>query len=283
VKVRRGPLLMLAATAAFTAMVGAVKVARAELGPLEVIVWRSAVSAPIAFFLAARTGLALHNRRLLAARVFVGFLAMLGFFTAAKGLALADLTIIGRTQPILVALLAPVFLGATERSTSTLWLLLLAGMVGSALIVGPQLQVGSTYGLWALGAATASALAHIAVRRLGATENPDAIVFALQAGTGLIATVGVLLIQGHLPGFPPTHLVLPLLLVGGCTMIGQLCITHAYRIEKASTVAAASYAAPLFGVVGDLVVWGALPSPWAMAGGVLIVGAGLALVLRQDT
>lgn len=274
---------MFGATAAFTIMVGAVKLAREELGPLEIILWRSAVSMPIAFVLATRVGLRFHNPKVLAFRVLFGFAAMLGFFTAAKGLALGDLAIIGRTQPILVALMAPLWLGRSERSTGLLWVLLIAGMAGCALIVGPELQVGSTFGLWALGAACASAMAHLAVRRLGATDHPYVIVFALQASVGVLALFGILAMHGQLPGWPPAHLIGPLVLTGVMAIAGQLCLTHAYKIEKASTVAAASYAAPVFGMLADLVVWGALPSAWALAGGVLVVGAGLVLVFGPAT
>ncbi len=274
---------MLGATAAFTVMVGAVKVAREELGPLEIILWRSAVSMPIAFVLAARVGLRFHNPKVLGFRVLFGFAAMLGFFTAAKGLALGDLAIIGRTQPILVALMAPLWLGRGERSTKLLWVLLVAGMGGCALIVGPELRVGSTFGLWALGAACCSAMAHLAVRRLGATDHPYVIVFALQASVGVLALFGILAMHGELPGWPPSHLVMPLVLTGVMAIAGQLCLTQAYKIEKASTVAAASYAAPVFGMIADLLIWGALPSGWALAGGVLVVGAGLVLVFGPAT
>lgn len=282
-RVRRGPLLMFGATAAFTVMVGAVKVAREDLGPLEIILWRSAVSMPLALVLALRVGLRFHNPKVLLFRVLFGFTAMLGFFTAAKGLALGDLAIIGRTQPILVALMAPLWLGSGERSTKLLWVLLVAGMGGCALIVGPELRVGSTFGLWALGAACCSAMAHLAVRRLGATDHPYVIVFALQASVGVIALFGHLALHGALPDWPPAHLVGPLVLTGVMAILGQLCLTQAYRIEKASTVAAASYAAPVFGMLADLLVWGALPSTWALAGGVLVVGAGLILVFGPAT
>lgn len=281
-RIRRGPLLMFGATAAFTVMVAAVKVAREELGPLEIILWRSAISMPIALVLALRVGIRFHNPKVLLFRVLFGFSAMLGFFTAAKGLALGDLAIIGRTQPILVALMAPLWLGRSERSTGLLWVLLIAGMAGCALIVGPELRVGSTYGLWALGAACCSAMAHLAVRRLGATDHPYVIVFALQASVGVLALFGHLAIHGAL-GWPPSHLVGPLVLTGLMAVAGQLCLTQAYKIEKASTVAAASYAAPVFGMVADLVIWGALPSTWALAGGVLVVGAGLVLVFGPAT
>ena len=55
-------------------------------------------------------------------------------------------------------------------------------------------------------------------------------------------------------------------------------MTRAYQLDKASTVAAASYAGPLFAVVGDILFFAAWPDAWALGGGALIVLAGAWLV-----
>ena len=54
-------------------------------------------------------------KRLLATRIVVGFAAMTCFFTAAHGLAVADMSLIGRLQPLLIALLAPLFLAPLKH------------------------------------------------------------------------------------------------------------------------------------------------------------------------
>jgi drug/metabolite transporter (DMT)-like permease len=58
-------------------------------------------------------------------------------------------------------------------------------------------------------------------------------------------------------------------------------MTFAYRAERAPTVAAATYAAPAFGIAIDGVVFAVYPTPLALLGGVIVVGAGLVLVLRR--
>lgn len=279
---RRGPLLMVGATLSFTVMIGAVKVARAELSAFDVMLWRGFVSLPLSFLLARRGGLVIHNRAAMARRALFGFLAMTCYFTATQGLALSDLTILGKLQPILIAIFAPLVLGASERSGNAVWVVLAAGLVGSALIVGPGLEVGNIYGLWALGAAFFSAGAHVTVRQLSLTDEPLAIVFWFQVVVVVLSLAAVLVLGEGTIEAPPPALYLPLATVGAAATVGQVLMTRAYAAERAPTVAAASYTAPLFGVLADLIVFGTTPSTNALAGGTLVVGAGLYLVFRGD-
>ena len=106
--------MMLAATLLFTIMVGLVKVARAEMTTVELVFWRGLVSTPMALWLARDVGMGIVNRRLMALRVVLGFGAMMGFFTAAYGLPVTTLSLITKIQPVLIAMLAPLFLGAGE-------------------------------------------------------------------------------------------------------------------------------------------------------------------------
>jgi len=257
--------------------------ARAELSTFEVVLWRCVTALPVAYLLVRRAGADLRpkNGRLLALRCGLGFAAMFCFFTSTYGLALADVSILFKLQPIFVAGLAPLFLGRAERPSPLVLVAVLLGLGGCALIIGPGLAVGNVYGLWAVGAAALGAGAHVALRGLAPTDDPYAIVFWYQASSLLLALLGVTLSEGAAPALPPPHLWPWLAVVGVSASLGQVVMTHAYRIEKASTVAAASYVGPLWAMIGDLLVFGALPSGWALAGGALVVGAGLALVLRR--
>lgn len=284
---------MVLATLFFTIMVGAVKTVRQELEALEVIVWRSAISAPLAFLMCLfpRRGTAVEDgaakvfaikaRRVLTLRVLLGTGAMVCFFTSAKGLALADLSILSRLQPIVIAVLAPFVLGAAERSPARIWLLLGAGLFGSAMIIGPGLEVGNVYGLWALAATVLSAGAHLAVRRLGATDDPRAVVFWFQVGACAIAFSAYYAITGDWIAIPEARWWPWLATVGIFATLGQIAMTFAYKTERASRVAAASYAAPLFGLIADVFFFEGWPAPLALLGGIIVTAAGLALIWRR--
>jgi drug/metabolite transporter (DMT)-like permease len=276
---RKGVLLMMAAALALTVMIGFAKVARAELSTMEVMFWRGLISVPLALGIALRGGgIGLHNRRVFALRAALGTAAMFCFFTATKQLALADLSLLYKLQPILVALVAPLVLGDTERSDWRLWLVLAAGVTGCAILLAPQAAVDLTPGLWALGATVFSAGAHICVRLLGKTDRPAALVMWFQLVMTLCALVVTLISNGGALPRAPIHLWPVLLGCGVCATVGQLLMTTAYRIERAPTVAAAAYVGPLWALIGDVVFFELVPGLNALAGGAIIVGAGLWLM-----
>ncbi|MEL7371642.1 MAG: DMT family transporter [Myxococcota bacterium] len=272
-----GPILMALATLSFCIMAAAVKVARQEMEALEIIAWRGAISIPLAFFFAWPSGFRLHRIDLLLMRAMLGFGAMFCFFTATKGLALADMSLITRLQPVIIAFIAPLALGANERTGPLIWLALVVGLAGCAILIGPGLAVGNRFGLWALVATVASAAAHTVVRALGRTENPRSVVFWFQLSNLPFAIAACLLIYGELPQVPQAHLIAPVVTCGLAATVGQLLMTRAYQQEQAAIVAAASYAGPIWSVLLDLFIFGLVPGWEVAAGGVLVVAAGYLL------
>ena len=59
-------------------------------------------------------------------------------------------------------------------------------------------------------------------------------------------------------------------------------MTRAYRVERASLVASASYAGVLFALVYDLLLFGEHPTWWALPGGAMVIGSSLWLVIRAQ-
>lgn len=277
---RRGPLLMMLGSLSFTTMVGLVKVVREELSAFEVIFWRGAVALVLLSVLARPPRFRITNVRVFSVRLALGFTAMACFYGAAKGLPLADLTLISRLQPILVALGAPLVLGVAERSEPALWAVLGVGLAGTAILLAPELAVGSVFGVLAFFGALSSAGAHLALRGLGATESTRAVVFAFQAGLLLLSFL-VLLASGAPPALPERSLWLPLLGVGATATAGQLLVTQAYSVDRAAVVAAAGYSSVLWAFSGDVLFFGLTPSANALVGGAFVVGAGIWLLRRR--
>jgi len=266
----------------FTVMLGTVVVARRELSSLDVLAWRGLTSLPLAYLLARGAGLRLAHTRLFAVRAVLGFAAMFGFYQAARGLALTDLSLIHKLQPMLVAALAPLVLGRGERVDARVWLLIAVGLAGTAILLAPDLAVGSTYGLWAAGAAACSAGAHLSVRGLGRTDHPGAIVFWFHAAIGALAVASIGVTRGELLPLPPAHLWPYLVGCGVTALAGQLLMTHAYRIDRAAVVAGAAYSSPVWAVLGDLLVFAVLPAWNVYLGGALVIAAGIALIVSRD-
>jgi drug/metabolite transporter (DMT)-like permease len=269
---------MMLASLGFTVMVASVKHLRHELSALEVLLWRTALSVPLAAALARGRIFNVKSPGLLAARVVLGFAAMACFFTAAAGLSLADMSFLSKLQPVVIVLVAPIVLGGHERVGRGILGVVAAGLAGTALLLGPALAVGNRYGLWALGAAVFSSGAHLTVRALRKHASAPAIVFWFQLGSACLALMLLPLVLGTGPRWPQAHLWPALLVCGGSATLGQVLMTRAYAVEKASVVGAASYVAPVWGILGDAVLFGMWPSPTAWVGGSLIVAAGLSLL-----
>jgi drug/metabolite transporter (DMT)-like permease len=286
---------MIVAALVFTVMVACVKIARLELTALEIVLWRSASSIPLAWLLwraplvwsrgesgwtaGSRPSLRLVGRRWFVVRLFLGFGAMLSFFTAARGLDVADLSLVSRLQPLVIVLLAPVVLGRTERSGGKTWGLLLLGLLGCAVLLGPELAVGSAYGAWALAAVLFSAAAHVCLRALGPTDDPRTIVLWFQCCVTVLALVTVVVQDGGLPVPPRAELWPAVLGVGALATLGQVIMTRAYALDRAAVVSAASHVSPLWAVGVDLLVFSVWPDGRTLLGGVIVLAAALGLVL----
>jgi drug/metabolite transporter (DMT)-like permease len=144
-------------------------------------------------------------------------------------------------------------------------------------VIKPGFGLFHLPGLMALGAAVLSALAHLTVRRLGATETPQRVVFYFVVIVGVLAG-----------GLSFTDLVLPsprewLLLVGlaQCATCGQLLMTTAYSRDQAPVVAASSYTSVAFALILGLALWQEVPDALALLGALLIVGSGVFLALGR--
>lgn len=274
--VRRGLVYMMLSTLAFTVMVALVKIAREQLTALEVLCWRGTTSVVLTFVLAARVGFGVRQPGLMFWRVALGFGAMFCYFTAAKGLTLADMAIVGKLQPIWVALLAPLMLGASERGGWLLAVSVVLGLLGTGVLLAPELTVGSKFGVYALAGTVLSAGAHIAVRALRTAHRPETIVFWFQLGAATLAAMLLWVTEGRVP-LPPSELWPHLLGCGVAATAGQLLMTRAYAVAKAPLAAAASYVGPIWGIAGDLMIYGVWPDLSGWLGGALVVASGAVL------
>jgi drug/metabolite transporter (DMT)-like permease len=258
-------------------MFGCVKFLGPGFPHFEAIFFRSLLSLPLVFWLLRRRGAGVRPRRpwLMLARGLSGLFAMGCYFYALQRGVLADVVIVSRMQPIFIALLAPLLLG--ERTTRAIAVALVTSFVGVVLVIKPGLGLLNLPGLLALAGSVFSALAHISVRKLNATDPPERIVvwFTVIVGCGGLAAA--------LPAFvvpTPGQLALLLGVALGATM-GQLLMTTAYSRDTAPAVSTASYAFVVFGILGGWAVWGEVPDALSLLGAAVVVGAGVLLAFSR--
>lgn len=275
---------MLVSAFAFSVMAALVKLLGGRLPSVEIALVRGAITLVLSWHAVRRLGLSPwgNDRARLVARGLVGFVGMHCFFYSLTTLPLADATVIQLTNPLLVALAAPLVLGEALRRSDLAGVLL--GLLGVVLLARPSFLVGAVsvpldpLGLAAALVATcASAGAYLLVRKLRETEHPAVVV--LQFPLLVVPLTLPLVIPVWVWPTPSEWLLL--LGVGAVTQVGQVKMTEALQLEPAARATAVSYVQLVFAAVYGALFFAEPPTGWTIAGS-LAVGAGTLLVARAS-
>ncbi len=268
-------ILMLIASACFATMAAMIKGIGSSLPIPEIIFFRSIM--PLPFFFGVlwlqKKKFVVCAWKTLLLRAFFGFLAISGFYYALTHIPLAVSVFLGKTQPLILAVLAPWLV--KEKPSASVWIAIGTGLVGIVLILDPSL--GWTAAAWAsIGAATASAIAHLLVRKLNRTDEPETIVTNFFVMTALFSSLWM----GDSFIMPDRTAWLLLAGVALFSTVGQYLMTLAYRMDYAPVVAAASYTSIIFSILYGYLFWNEVPPASAWAGGFFIL-AGSFILLRS--
>lgn len=184
-----GIAFKLASVLIFIVMSALIKTTAQHVPPGQAVFFRSFFAIPVivAWLVMRRElGQGLHTANPLGHfwRGLMGTLAMGMGFAGLAYLPLPEVTAIGYASPLMVVILASMFLGETVRAfrISTVAL----GLIGVSIVLAPRLTVVSgdaagareAFGaMVVLGGALFSALAQVTVRKLVMTERTPVIVF----------------------------------------------------------------------------------------------------------
>jgi len=273
----RGVLFMMLSALGFSIMSVLVKVVSPRLPTGEIVLARAAITLVISYWLVRRAQLSPWGTRhgALVGRGLLGFAALGCYYLALAHLPLADATTLHFTQPLLTSLLAWWLLG--ERVGWAAAFAIACGLGGVTLVVHPGVPLGDgadPFGVSiALASAALSSLAYVTVRQLVKTEHPLVIVFYFP----LIATP--LAIPWALYDFVwPSALDWLLLAgIGVSTQFGQVFLTRALAIERASRATAVGYIQICFAVMWQLIVFGQWPALGTVLGAALVIAGTLAV------
>jgi len=272
---------MVLAVAMFAFMDASMKVLAAHYPAVQVTALRCMSSMPlVCAFLAWRGKFRgmfqvrwpLH---LLRGVIGIGMLSLFAY--ALKHLPLAETYSIFFIAPALVTALAVFFL--REKVGLGQWVAIFVGLGGVLVVLRPD---GSSFismaGLAVLGSAVCYAVSAIASRILARTDAPEHIMFWVLAMMGI--GVAPLAWQQWVPVQMDDSLPLLALAVSG--FLGQLALTKAFSIGKASIVAPFEYTALAWGVGIDWALWQTLPDMYTLLGAAIIIGSGIYLVRRES-
>jgi len=279
---------MICASFLFATMGVCVKYASDTYGPGEIVMYRGLVGVIGIALLAHARGVSLKTRvpMMHAWRSVVGVTALTMWFYAIGHMPLATAVTLNYMSSVWMALFligGAVVLGA-QRVDPRLVATVLVGFVGVALVLQPSMDRDQLLpGLVGLGSGILSALAYLQVTTLGRVGEPEIrVVFYFSIGgfvTGLVMSL--------LQGWHVHHTLAGLLLLvatGVTATTAQVLMTRAYAIGKPLSNASLQYLGIAFSFVYGIVLFHD-PLTWAaIAGMVLIVGAGLAASrLRAST
>ncbi|GHA14484.1 membrane protein [Devosia pacifica] len=194
-------------------------------------------------------------------------------------------TTIPLAEAYAIAFLAPVFVTVISvlvlRETVSLqrWILLLATFAGVLIVVRPgfrELQLGH---LSMLGAALLSSVNTILLRKIAPHETRMGLFSVLLIYT--LGFNGIMMLGGFtMPDLTQFALLAAAGVSGG---IGQLLFISATRLVPASQVAPAHYSQILWAVIFGATFFNEVPDSVAVVGLVLVVCAGLANVVSDET
>jgi drug/metabolite transporter (DMT)-like permease len=284
----RGIGYKLIAVTIFVTMAALIKAASVEVPPGEAVFFRSLFAIPVILVWLAlsghlRDGLTTAQPLAHVWRGLVGTAAMGLGFAGLGLLPLPEVTAIGYATPLLVVILAAMFLGERVRAFRLSAVAL--GLAGVLIVLSPRLtvmgeapDVRQTLGaVLVLGSAVFAALAQVFTRRLVQTESVSAIVFYFSVSSTLLSLI-------TLPwgwAWPSLWVAAMLVASGVLGGLGQIFVTLSYRHADVSVVAPFDYASMLLALIVGYVFFGEVPTRTVLGGAALVILAGVIVIWRE--
>ena len=210
--------------------------------------------------------------RLQIARGTLIAVSSLCFFTALRWLPLADATAINFGTPIVVVLLAVVFLD--ERITPPRWAFVAAGFTGMLLIVRPGASILHGAALLVLLGACLYAVFQIMTRKLRGDDPRVTLFYPALCGTLLMAIVLPFVEHGFVWSWPHAGLLVVACLFG---TVGHFMFILAFQRAPASAITPFTYMQLVFAIALGFGIFGDFPDAFTLAGMAIISGSGLLL------
>jgi drug/metabolite transporter (DMT)-like permease len=274
----RATILMVGALFMFTLMGIFIRLSAANLPVIEVVFFRNALAVVLLLPLAAHRGwscLRMQKPPLFFLRALINACGMFAGFTAITLIPLAEMTALSFTSPLFITIGAVFFLGESIRARRIA--ALAVGLVGTLIILQPGITAVSPGAILALAGAFAVAMASLIVKKLTASETPEAIVtwmVIMQAPIALVPSLAV----WEWPSLEGWGYVWSMAIAG---TIGHLCLTRAYRLVDITALQPLEFIKLPFAVILAWIIFGELPGLSTWVGGAVIFAATVYITHRE--
>lgn len=285
--------LMAAAAICFAVTGGLVKVATQSMSFLMAVLGRSVIGFFMLFAYFRLRGIptTAHNHGMLTFRSFLGFLGMSLFFFGIQEIPLSSAVILNFSSPIFVVIFSVVLL--REHFHKVLPIFILLSFLGAGMIVSPDFKNINAAALLALFSAVTTGLAWVLVRQMSKQDAaPTIVLFYMGWSTMFSMLAFVVLAIVGVKGYGIDSITgiinhpvatWALVGVGVFATLGQVFTTEAYSMERAAVVSVFSYLTPIIAYFIGLFFFGESPRLLSIAGGLLILGASVAVILTERT
>lgn len=281
----RGIVLKLFSVVLFSIMAALIKASSVEVPAFEAAFFRTVFAIPVILVWLIslggfREGLVTKKPWMHVARGVVGVSGMIFGFAGLGMLPLPEVTAIGFVTPILVVVLAALFLGERIRLFRILTVLL--GLLGVMIIVAPALgaNAAETQKLGALVvliSAFFGAGGQVFTRYMVKTEHTAAIVF-YSSVVASVLTALTIPFGWVVPSPGVAAMLIGAGLVGG---VGQLLLTSAFRYADVSVIAPFQYASMLLALLIGYFWFDEIPTLTMLLGAAVVMAAGVLIVWRE--
>lgn len=256
-----------------------VRLATAELPPLEVAFFRNlfAVISMLPWMLSS--GFVIfntHHFRLHLARAGVGVLAMGFWFTSLAYVPLADAVAINFTMPLFVAAGAAIIL--REKVGIRRWSATAMGFFGMLVILRPGIAEVSPAMALPVAAAVFMATSVLLLKHMSATVRAGTAVLYLN----LLMTPLSLVPAAFVWEWPHVADYVILAALGLCATLAHLALARSLALADASAVVPFDFARLPFVALFAYVLFGEVAEIWTWIGGAIIAGSAFYIVRRES-
>ena len=266
-----GRICFVTGLGAAVGMDAVVKTVFEQVSLAQILVWRGLGAVAVLALAVAVLGQA---RNLVPARWstvllrgVVVFVSTTLFFWSLKGLSLSAAYVVTFTLPLVLVILARIWL--KEAVAPKIWLFIAIGFGGATFAVGPGSVSGDwRYGLAAFAAMVLYAVSLLMARKLRAEETAEATTAWTLAVIGIAAVAWCAALDVD-PA--PVDALVPLAAIAVAGALTQYLVIVAFRLARAGTLAPFEYTILPWGVALDLAIWGVAPN--------LQLGIGCAIVI----
>ncbi len=257
------PVLLLLAALCWS--LGGVLIKSIDWPPMAVAGGRSAIAIPIILLCVGRPRFTFSAAQIGGALGYAGTVIL--FVFATRMTTAANAIFLQYTAPIYVALIGRWYLG--ERASRIDWLVIAVALLGIALFFMDRL---TTAGMWGNIIALGSGLAFASVALFLRKERAGSPIASIVLGNVIVALAGLPFML-HAPSFGDGGLWRLVLL--GAVQLGLPYVFYATAIKQVTALEATliPLLEPVLNPLWVMLALGERPGPWAVVGGLLVLGA----------